>query len=517
MKQIADAVQYAHDKKIIHRDIKPENMLLGRRDEVLLSDFDLAIVAQSSRAQSTQEVAGTTTYMAPEQVLGKARPASDQYALGVVIYEWLSGIPPFRGSLEEVTTQHLFAPPLPLREKVSAISPEVEQVVLRALEKDPHKRFASVKAFAEALQHTYKPQQALPVALLSNPSTQSSVTTHTEPPYSDTTRPAKPRYHFSRRTVVIGLAGLVGLAAIGGGIVWPTFSRRTIYIYRGHIASVTSLAWSPNGKRIASASADRTVQVWDAATGRHVFIYRGHAAGVSAVAWSPNGKYLASASADNQVQVWEAISGHAIFTYQGHVSGVNAVAWSPNGKYLVSASADNQVQVWDVTTKQVAFTYRGHATGINAVAWSPNGKYLVSASADNQVQVWDVTARQVVFTYRGHTDPVSTVAWSPNGKYIASSGSSDKTVQVWSAMTGSHIITYQSSSHVPVAVAWSPDGKYIVSTIDAEVHIWNATTGNDIIIYRDHFSIVKTVAWSPDGMHIASGSDDSTVQVWRAT
>src|SRR6266480_6247224 len=107
VRQIADALQFAHDEKLIHRDIKPENMLLGRNNEVLLSDFGIAIITQSSRYQVTQEAAGTITYMAPEQIQGKPRLASDQYALGVVIYQWLSGDRPFHGSFPEIAAQHL--------------------------------------------------------------------------------------------------------------------------------------------------------------------------------------------------------------------------------------------------------------------------------------------------------------------------------------------------------------------------------------------------------------------------
>src|SRR5216683_3046150 len=111
VKQIAGALQYAHDQKLIHRDVKPENMLVGKHDEILLSDFGIAVMAQSSRYQNPQDMAGTMTYMAPEQMQGKARPASDQYSLGIVVYEWLTGQRPFHGSLTELIGQHISTPP----------------------------------------------------------------------------------------------------------------------------------------------------------------------------------------------------------------------------------------------------------------------------------------------------------------------------------------------------------------------------------------------------------------------
>src|SRR5947207_10942466 len=161
VKQMADALQYAHEQKFIHRDVKPENMLLGRREEVLLSDFGIATVAHSSGSLSTQGAVGTLAYMAPEQIEGHPRAASDQYALGVVVYEWLCGSRPFEGSPTEVMVQQLSMPPVPLHEKVATIPLEVEQVVLRALAKDPKERFASVAAFAAALenasQHSFAP------------------------------------------------------------------------------------------------------------------------------------------------------------------------------------------------------------------------------------------------------------------------------------------------------------------------------------------------------------------------
>jgi predicted ATPase/serine/threonine protein kinase/DNA-binding CsgD family transcriptional regulator len=158
VKQVAAALDYIHAQKLIHRDVKPENMLLGRNNEVLLTEFDLAIIAQSTRSQQTQEVAGAISYMAPEQLEGKPRTASDQYSLAVAVYEWLSGAPPFSGSIREIFSQHLTAPPPPLYPNVPTISPAIERVVLQALAKDPKERFASVQAFARALEEADSPE-----------------------------------------------------------------------------------------------------------------------------------------------------------------------------------------------------------------------------------------------------------------------------------------------------------------------------------------------------------------------
>ncbi len=154
VKQMSAALQYAHDKKFIHRDVKPENMLIGQHQEVLLSDFGIATIAHSTSSLNVgaEGTSGTLAYMAPEQIEGHPRPASDQYALGVVVYEWLCGERPFEGSASEVMAQHLSMSPPSLRERMPEIPPEVEQVVFQALAKDPKARFASVAAFSAALE-----------------------------------------------------------------------------------------------------------------------------------------------------------------------------------------------------------------------------------------------------------------------------------------------------------------------------------------------------------------------------
>ncbi len=540
VKQIAEALQYVHEEKFIHRDVKPENMLVGRRDDVMLSDFGIALFAQSTRYQNTQEVIGTVAYMSPEQIYGKPRPASDQYSLGVVVYEWLIGDRPFHGSFTELCAQHMFAPPPPLHEKLVTLSPEVEQVVLTALEKDPQKRFASVRAFATALELASQPslstivvnppqssqlaeadaaippnQPSLPAAV-NTPSPQGSVAA------TPSSEPQAPKRGISRRTAIIGLAGLA--AAVTGTSFW-LFSPRdhsstppgnTVYTYRGHFELVLDVTWSPDGKRIASGSADRTAQIWDATTGNNALTYRGHSDEVRVVPWSPDGKRIASGSDDTTVQVWDATTGSPFFTYRGHSDKVLDVAWSTDGKRIASGSIDGTVQVWDVTTGSPFFTYRGHSGGVEAVAWSPDGKYIASGSVDRTVQVWDASTGHHIYTYHGHSIDGRDVAWSPDGTRIAS-GSFDTTVQAWAATTGSNLIIYRGHSGFVYAVSWTHDGSRIASaSFDHTVQVWVAATGGHILTYRGHSGAVEAVAWSPDDMFIASGSEDTTVQVWRA-
>lgn len=153
VKQVADALQYAHDERLVHRDVKPGNMLVGRRNEVLLSDFGIALLAQSSPDQRLYDTAGTMLYMAPEQIRGRPCAASDQYSLGIVVYEWLCGALPFTGASSiEVAMKQLSKPAQALREIVPSISPAVEKVVMRTLAKDAEERFVSVQGFAAALE-----------------------------------------------------------------------------------------------------------------------------------------------------------------------------------------------------------------------------------------------------------------------------------------------------------------------------------------------------------------------------
>jgi eukaryotic-like serine/threonine-protein kinase len=512
VRQIADALQYAHDEKLIHRDIKPENMLLGRRNEILLSDFGLAAIAQSAHSMSKMDVAGTVTYMAPEQLQGKPTAASDQYALAVVIYEWLSGDYPFHGLAIETAIQHMLIRPIPLHEKIPNVPSAVEQVVLRALEKEPYKRFESMQAFAHALEQssTRTEHHLIPipnsVVKTSLPTEESFNTVSlTDSPATNNPTTDSPA-NTPARLMVSSSAPI--------GTVLST--------YRGHAAAVMALGWSPDGQHIVSGSNDQSAQVWRIQTTDKILTYRGHASWVHAVAWSLEETKIASGSWDNTVQIWDTVTGNTLLTYRGHTKNVNAVAWSPNNTHIASGGYDQTVQVWDASTGGHSHTYSGHSSAVNCVAWFSNGKRIASGSLDQTVQVWDPTTGGHVFTYSGHAGGVHTVAWSPNGKRIASGGK-DATVQIWgeskasNVFTKSKVTTYRGHASTVHVLDWSSDGKYIASgDRDGTIHIWETTTGNTIFTYRNHTKQVNAVAWSPDGRFIASASDDKTVQVWFA-
>ncbi|HEY7359150.1 MAG TPA: protein kinase [Ktedonobacterales bacterium] len=291
IQQACDALHYAHEEKLIHRDVKPENLLLSADGQVLLSDFGIATVAQNSHSQDTQEALGTITYMAPEQIQGKPRPASDLYALGVIVYEWLTGEPPFSGSFSEIASQHLFAPPPLMRERVPTLSQALEYVVSIALAKDPKARFANVQALANALWEASQEKTALlfantqvippalaneppgpetpktPVASASSsadwqmtgstapelPQTFSLPVVPTPPPARTTVpvRAKAPRRPFRNALVAVLALLLLGTSGVALALSHPGGSGAS---QTGNPGSTTYANHSPDGKGVGSAS-----------------------------------------------------------------------------------------------------------------------------------------------------------------------------------------------------------------------------------------------------------------------
>ncbi|KFY03079.1 hypothetical protein V490_00302 [Pseudogymnoascus sp. VKM F-3557] len=284
----------------------------------------------------------------------------------------------------------------------------------------------------------------------------------------------------------------------------------------GHSSWVTAIAFSPDGKQIASGSDDKTIKQWDARTGDLQKTLAGHSSSVTAVAFSPDGKKIASGSDDATIMLWDVRTGDLQKTLVGHFSQVKAIAFSPDGKKIASGSTDETIMLWDARTGDHQKTLVGHSDWVRAVAYSPDGKQIVSGSDDATIKLWDARTGDLQKTLVGHSGWVWAIAVSPDGKQITS-GSNDKTIKLWDARTGDLQRTLAGHLSSVNVVTFSLDGKRIASgSSDNTTKLWDARTGDLQKTLVGHSDWVKAVAYSPDCKQIASGSDDKTIKLWDA-
>jgi WD40 repeat protein len=297
-------------------------------------------------------------------------------------------------------------------------------------------------------------------------------------------------------------------------ILWDVASRKRLPTLEGHKDEVSGVAFSPDGKLLASASDDRTVILWDMASCKRVATLEGHKKAVYGVVFSPDGKLLASASADQTVILWDVDTRKPLATLEGHTKEVNDVAFSPYGRLLASASNDHTVILWDVDNLKPLATLEGHKEDVYGVIFSPDGKLLASASLDKTVILWDVDSHKSLATLEGHKAEIHGVAFSPDGKRLASA-SVDKTVIVWDVDSRKAVATLEGHTSYVYGVAFSPDGKRLASSSeDQTVILWDTESRTPLATLGGHEGPVYGIAFSPDGKRLASASVDKTVVFW---
>jgi WD40 repeat protein len=553
---LARATAAAHRAGIVHRDLKPANVLLTSDGTPKITDFGLAKQLDSpSSATQSGAVVGTPSYMAPEQAAGKNRavgPAADVYALGAILYELLTGRPPFKAETALDTLMQVVSdepvPPSALQRKVPR---DLETIVLKCLRKEPPRRYASADDLAAELCRFRegKPILARPVGRLE-----------------------RLGRWCRRNPLVAGLTLLVALALLGGAGVSAYFAVQAGRRAEEAGASAVRAEQETAAARqtLYRAEMDLAQRAWEEGRVGHLrdvlqrqrpehtggldlrgfewgyldrccqgelLTLTGPGDGVATLAFHPDGKRLAAAltgkdGAPAVVRVWDTTTGEVVFTVPARAEPVRDMVFSPDGASLVLVE-DEAVTTRDATSGALrqSLAVGGPAgTTIRRVAFRPDGKRLAVASAEAQdeewsakalgIRIWDLETRKEIFKFQGPEARVTYLVYSPDGQHLAAAtGASEGPpgpVQVWDAVTGRQVVTFSKHDRDVDCLAYSPDGAWLASSSPSEdgmIRVWSAAMGQERCAVPAEPGRIGHLAFSPDGKRLASVDEDGRVEV----
>lgn len=547
-RQMASALDYAHQRGFLHRDIKPGNVLLDDSGNVLLADFGLTRMidnSEMSRLTTDSTVVGTPAYMSPEQGQGMELDSrSDLYSLGVVLYEMLTGDVPFRAETPvAVIFKHVSDPIPAVKLHRDDLPDAVENVLKKALAKFPNQRFTSAMAMADALDTALGLSTVTTVPVASEPSTVPAF--HEDPPTTigNVTKPAAPlpdnattalptiqsRRQIQRSTqagiavigviivLLVALVFLVRPTSAPGDIaapIVPTADTGLPLVRQIDAeAGITSLNFSPDGTRIVAGRDDNTAGVWTIADGDPVYVLESHSGDVLAVAYSADNSTLFTGGADNMYFQWETEEGTQQIT---GIEGGPVRAIVTGNKYY--SYATNQYLAVGIETAAGGYFYQPIPTKANifSLAFAPDDVLLAVGDADGNVLLFDPAERDYVNTLKAGAARITGVAFNADAT-IVFAGDNARILHGWDVASGEKL--HEITTDAPINnIAISADGSLLATAHeDNTVRLWAVDTMTLRETLTDFTAPVQAVRFSPDGTQLAAAGGDGQIHIWDVT